>query len=341
VSGNGDVEFPGSNRLYRNLGDLAFEDATEEAMAVLSTNSFAALFADFDDDAYADVFLAVDNGPERYYSNDRGGAFREVGLEAGLVRPGNDMGLAGADFDDDGDLDVYSTNITDPSGLLGGSLYNALFVNQLTETGTLTFSEQANDRGVENTFWGWGTEFVDVENDGDVDIVAVTGFDRWIDEIYPNVISPLYQTPSVLFLNDGGGYFERRLGTGLDRERDSRALVAFDYDRDGDVDLLVTNVEQPVMLLENRSTSSGHWLTLRLAPDAQALGAKVYAKVGTTEKRRDIISGRGFLAGTPSEVHFGLGARTSVQRLRVVWADGSETERENVAADQVLDMAHE
>jgi hypothetical protein len=334
---SGGTDFPGSNRLYRNIGAFRFEDITASVHPdAPTTNSFSAIFKDFDGDLVPDLFVAVDGESDEFFWN-RAGLLQEATEDVGANHIGNDMGIACADFDDDGDLDMYTTNIHDPSGVLGRFPFtNAFYVNQLDATGAVEFRDEAVDRGVEDTYWGWGVEFVDVENDRDLDIVAVTGFDDWIESSHlPN---PLFQTPSVLFVNDGTGQFTRFLGTDLDNPDDSRALIAFDYDRDGDQDLLIANLEQPVRLLENVSENPGHWLDVALRPDSKAIGAIVFATIGGQTLRRDVIAGRSYLAGTPSEVHFGLGDAVEVGLLRVVWADGVEQTFRDVPADQLIEL---
>ncbi|MFN0058122.1 MAG: CRTAC1 family protein [Planctomycetota bacterium] len=335
-TGAGASIFPGEHLLYRNLGGFVFaEVASSVGLGGVHTNGFSAIFKDFDGDFDPDLMVAVDNGPDLFYWNNAG-QFAEVGAALGIDHWGNDMGVACADFDDDGDLDFYGTNITDPTGFLGVGEGNVFSVNQQVETGTVGFIDEAEARGVFATHWGWGVEFVDAENDGDLDLVAVNGFDDWIDYWFSSLQNPLYQTPSTLFINDGTGQFTRRTGTALDMPDDSRALIAFDYDRDGDQDFLITNCAQPTRLLENQTPKPGHWLTVALRPDALAIGAAVYATVGQMTMRRDVICGRSYLAGTPSEVSFGLGAAKLVSTLRIVWADGTETVFNNVATDQIL-----
>jgi len=330
--------YPGSNRLYRNLGGFVFQDVTESVgLGVLATNSYTAVFADFDDDSDPDLHVAVDFFSDVFYRND-GGVFTDVTTQVGATHTGNDMGVACADVDDDGDLDLYATNITDPLDAFGfPSQGNVYYENQLAQTGVLSFIDRAHALGIDDTYWGWGTELVDLENDGDLDLVAVNGFDEQTLALAPGSL-PLYQTPSVLFENDGAGSFVRRAGTGIELPDDSRGLVAFDADRDGDVDLLVTNHAQPVRFFRNTGSGHGHWLTVRLAPDAAAISASVRVRTGAQVQRRDVIAGRSYLAGTPAEVHFGLGATTLVDEVRVRWRDGSETVLTDVAADRVLDV---
>jgi len=338
----GEPRLPGSNRLYRNLGGLAFEDVTEDVgLGFLARDSFSAVFADFDDDRFLDLFVAVDHTRDEYFAGIPSG-FEERTELVGTTHLANDMGVAAADFDDDDDLDLFLTNITDTQdGVYGcgnGSFpppqaCNALYVNQFSQEGAVRFEEEAEARGVGDTYWGWGTQFADLDNDRDLDLVAVTGLDLFIETFGPGG-SGLLETPSVLLVQSEGS-FTRQFGTGLDAPDDSRALVALDYDRDGDQDLLVSNVDQPMRLFENRSPSR-HWLGVDLGVATSAASARVYVSAGSQTQRRDVIYGRSFLAGTPAEVHFGLGDLEWVDEVRVVWSDGAELSLHDVAADQLL-----
>jgi len=334
--------FPGNNRLYRNLGNFVFEDVSVSVgLGTLVTNCFGAIFFDFTDNGFPDMYLAVDTFSDVFYQNNAGTFVNET-LTVGATHAGNDMGIVCADFDDDGDLDLYATNITDPSNP-NRPKFNVLNVNQFNTTGQTQFVDVAEDRGVEDTAWGWGVEFTDVENDGDLDIVAVNGFDEFVLNA-AGPTSPLYQTPSVLFINDGTGNFNRLLGAGLDDPMDSRALIAFDYDRDGDEDLLVTNVAQPARLFENASTAQGHWLDVALVQGSganrNAIGATVRATMGATTKRREILCGDSYLAGTPLEAHFGLGGATTIDLLEIEWTDGTTSTFQDVAADRLLRISN-
>ncbi|MCG8404443.1 MAG: CRTAC1 family protein [Phycisphaerales bacterium] len=342
--GTGPAVFPGSNRLYRNLGNFTFSDVTTTSanLGTLARDSFSAIFFDFNDDFFPDIYVAVDHTTDEFYWNNNG-VFSLATGAVGATHVGNDMGAACADFDDDGDLDIYTTNITDPEGPFGTTQFNCLYLNQFDTVAATQFTDEAIARGVEDTYWGWGVEFTDVENDGDLDIVAVNGFDEFV-AFADSTSSPIYQTPTVLLVNDATGHFTRVLAPGLEATDDSRALIAFDYDRDGDEDLLITNIEQPVRLLENVSTPGGHWLDVQLVQGAganrNAIGASVYATIGSTTKRRDIISGDSYLAGTPLEAHFGLGADDAVEQLRVRWTDGSEAIFEDVAVDRMVTISN-
>lgn len=326
--------FPGYNHLFRNIGGLRFEDVTESSgLGNFAHDSFSCAFADFDNDGDADLYVAVDHTSDVYYRND-GGTFVNDAIAVGATHTGNDMGISVADFDDDGDLDVYSTNVTDPAGGFGTTDFNTLLVNQLAESGTMRFVDEAGARGVRDTYWGWGTEFVDVDNDGDLDLYAVNGFDQFVASGSPGLVD----TPEVMFVNDGSGHFTRAVGCGADFVGDARAAIAFDYDLDGDQDLLVTNTNEATVLLENRTEGQGRSLDVRLVGrcgfNADAVGARVFVTVGERRQMREVIAGGSYLSGRPLSLHFGLGAAASVDSLRVVWPDGSEAVFATVAADR-------
>jgi len=347
--GSGHPGFPYGNLLYRNLGNFVFQDVTTSSgLGSLARDSFSAIFADFNDDLFPDIYVAIDHTADEFYWNNSGVFGSGAGTFANHV--GNDMGAACADFDDDGDLDIYTTNITDPDGRFGPGLYNCLYLNldkspdpKPPPLGFTRFEDAAVARGVEDTYWGWGVEFIDVENDSDLDIAAVTGYDEVVLG-FGGETSAVYQTPTVLFVNDSNGYFTRNLAPGLEPAYDSRALIAFDYDRDGDEDLLITNVDQPVRLLENVTAPQGHWLDVQLVQgpgkNRNAIGASVYATVGSVTKRRDIICGDSYLAGTPPEAHFGLGPLTLLEELRVRWTDGTESIFESIQVDRLIRISN-
>ncbi len=335
--------FPGQNRLYRNLGGFVFEDVTESVgLGVLARDSYTAIFTDFSGNGYPDIYVAIDHAPDEFYLN-MGGTFVPSAPTVGATHIGNDMGVACADFDDDGDLDLFATNITDPSGRFGTTQYNVFYINNYLSPSSFSFTDEATSRGVEDAYWGWGTDFIDVENDGDLDLVAVNGFQEFIELAIAgqkNPTHPLLDTPVVLFVNDSTGHFNRFLAPGLEATDDSRGLVVFDYDRDGDRDLLITNINEPARLLENVSDPRGNWLDVAvIQKDGQnrnGIGVRIYAGFNGVTKRRDIISGVSYLVGTPAEVHFGLGDATSVDGLRIEWTDGQVTIIHNVAANQRL-----
>jgi hypothetical protein len=344
---DGGAIFPGSNQLYRNLGAFRFEDVTQSVgLGIVAESSFSAVFHDLDDDGDVDLYVAVDGEEELVFINDAG-TYSDQRREVGISHTAADMGIAIADYDNDDDLDFYVTNISFTPNESGDRV-NPLWNNLRPELEHLAYEDVARDKEITDTYWGWGTEWADLDNDSDLDLLAVTGFDGQNEECLKNPeLAYVYKTPSVLYEADNGT-FGRDEETAFSDERvhdeqilvdDSRTLIAFDYDRDGDEDLLVTNVDQPALLLENTSTHSNHYLHLRLEPDYCAVGATVRASVGAVNLRRDVVLGDSYLAGTPTEVHFGLGGDEVVDQLEVEWADGRIDVFKDTPADQTLDIS--
>lgn len=335
--------FPGENRIFRNLGGFVFEDVSvSTGLAGITIDSFTPIMHDFNDDGWPDLFVAVDYVEDLFYWNNAG-VFSNAAVSVNMQHTGNDMGAALADFDDDGDLDIYTTNITDPG--VPGFGYptdgNCFYVNTAGAQAGAVFADEAASRGVLDTYWGWGVSFIDVENDGDLDIVAANGMDEFAEWLLPT--SSVINAPTVLFVNDGAGAFSRNTATGLEAGEDSRSLIVFDYDRDGDEDVLISNMNQPARLLENVTADSGHWLHVRLIQGPgrtrDAIGATVHAQIGSVTKRREILCGGSYLAGVPAEAHFGLGPATSIDELTIRWPDGETTTYVDVAVDQFLTIS--
>ena len=322
--------WPGENRYFENLGDFRFADRTDEVgLGGMRMDSFTAVPHDFDSDGDLDLYVAVDHRADRYYRND-GGTFTDVSPDARVGHRGNDMGIATADVDGNGTFDLFVSNVFDPQQSYGvDPPGNTLLLSEPGGDAGVVFRDEAEERGVLETAWAWGAAFVDIDLDTDLDLYVVQGFDEFIDDDFE-----LNDATASLLTNDGSGRFSPAPDAGCDLPGDQRALVPFDFDRDGDPDLLVTQVDLPVMLLEN--TSTGNALTVALAPaDAGAAGATVEVTAGDTTMRRLLLCGGSYLAGTPLEGYFGLGDET-VADVEVTWADGTTHTYRDVAAGSVL-----
>jgi len=327
--GSGMPVFEGANELYLGAGDLTFREATQsQGLGRHTEDSFTPLLAQLDDRPGLDLFVTVDKAEDLLFVR-RGGRYQDVSERAGVTHQSSDMGLAAADFDDDDDLDLFATNIFLSDVRFRNQ--NVYYENQLTQTSELSFVDRAESLGVSDTRWGWGTEAVDLDLDGDLDLVAVNGFAAFASELPED---RLVTGPGYLFENQGGA-FVRFMGTDLDVEEDARALVAFDADSDGDPDLLITTMDGPTRLLENRSVTGGA-VEIRLEPSALACGAVVRATLGSTAKRRDALCGRSYLTGTTPRVHFGLGPEARIGGLEVQWADGVRTRLPALEAGDAL-----
>jgi hypothetical protein len=241
------------------------------------------------------------------------------------------MGLASGDVDGDGIVDLLVTNFAED--------FSTLYLGE----GGGFFHDASRGSGVGPATYrwlSWGTALADLDNDGDLDLVIANG------HIYPQVdqhpeLGVTYRQPVQLLENTGGGRFvdaTARAGPGFAVPRVARGLAAGDYDNDGDLDLLLTVLDGPPVLLRNDS-ASGSWLeVLCLAPPGRGpvLGARITVEAAGRTQFRDLASGDSFLSSHDPRAHFGLGEATSVERIRVRWPDGKETVRESVPANRLL-----
>jgi hypothetical protein len=320
-------------------GEGRFVDATKAAGLEDRSRGygFGVRAADLDDDGDADIYVANDSDANYLYRNEGGGRFEEVGLwtgaafgSGGAAQAG--MGVDVGDVDGDGKLDIIVTNFSEDFSTLYRGTGDAFFddVSEKSGVGEPTYTPLS-----------WGAALADLDNDGDPDLVVANG------HIYPqvdNVPDALtYRQRNLLLENVGGGSFEdvtAEAGPGFALIESSRGLAAGDYDNDGDLDLLVSNLDGAPSLLRNDS-ATGHWLTVicKTPPHGGPLiGTKVIATLGEKTMIRDIASGSSFLSVHDERAHFGLGGAQTVRRLEVRWPDGTLTVRENVPANQFLEI---
>ncbi len=324
--------FPGQNRLYENLGGFRFRDVTSDArLGQITADSFSSVFADFTGDGWADLYVARDHRADIFYEN-MGGTFRDVSTEYGLGHIGNDMGIAVADLKNDGILDLYVTNITDPTDQFGTGAGNTLLIGGRDPDGDVTYADTAISTGVDDTGWGWGAAFTDVDLDGQLDLYVVQGMQEFIAAQSPG----LRDQTARLFLGAADGTFKLAANDGCDLPGDQRSVIPFDYDRDGAPDLLVTQVAYSAVLLEN-GTSGRHWLTVDLSrAGALAAGARVTVSTAGDRTTQVALFGGSYLAGMPLELYFGLGSSEGADNVTVTWADGTTVDLGAVPADQIL-----
>ncbi len=337
--------FPGQRNTYlRNdsaVGVPHFTDVTEEAgLLDEQGRGMQPVFWDFDDDGDDDLYVANDVSMNVLFENDGAGAFRDISFRAGLDDPRGGMGLALGDVDSDGDEDLFLTNWE----LETNALYlNNVVKNRSDRRRIASFSDVTPKSGMAP--WGvgytsWGAELSDFDLDGHLDLVIANGY-----------TSPDYEStgicvgqPNHLFLGDGEGHFEAAHelgGSGFSEHLASRSVVSFDYDRDGDLDLLFTANNGPLRLLENTNATDRAWLTVRLEGarfDAGTVGAKVELQLGEQTFRRTLRAGSSYLVGNPAELHFGLGELEGPGTLTVRWPDGEQTQVEVRSLSRVVDV---
>jgi hypothetical protein len=330
------------DRLYRNDGAAsgwAFADASA-AFGVGDHDyyGFAALAGDYDNDGDLDIYIANDSTPNSLYRND-GGHFSDVALitasaysEDGREQGG--MGLASSDYDGDGDLDLFVTNFSHDN--------NTLYKNN--GRGFFTDASFTTTLGKESiTYLGWGTGFFDYDNDGDDDLFVANG------HVYPAIdrhdIGSSYFQRNQLFINDGGifGAVGLQSGPGLQVEKSSRGHAVGDMDNDGDLDMVIVNIDNTPTLLRNDGGNDKNWLLVRLVGNGanlQAIGARVVAEVAGEKQLREVRSGTGYISQDDTRLHFGLGRAEQVDRLVLRWPDGREEIVENIAGNSMITIAY-
>ncbi len=317
--------------LYRNEGDGTFGHVTRQAHVERAepTYGLGALFCDYDRDGDPDLYVANDSAPNFLYRNE-GDTFREIGVAAGaalsaagVAQAG--MGIAYGDYDRDGFGDFLVTHFEDD--------YNALYRNRRDGTFAVV-SAAAGLAEPSLPHLSFGTCFIDYDNDQDQDLFVANG------HVYPQMrhLNPdEYAEPNQLFANQGPtrAYRFAEVAAGdLSQPAVSRGAAKGDYDNDGDVDLLVFNLDGPPQLLRNDGGNQRNWLSLRLV--GRGLGAKVAVSSGGVEQIAEVVSGGSFLAHSDERVHFGLGANATADWIEIHWPSGRVQRLEDVAANQFL-----
>ena len=322
--------------LYRNNGDGTFTDVTRSAGidSAAPTFGLTAVAADFLGTGWPDIYVASDSMSSLFFRNQQNGTFSEQGLQLGLAvnEDGAEqagMGLGLGDFDTDGALDLLKTHFSGDTAVLYRNVGRGGFEDVTRRVGL----------GVETRYVGWGAAIQDFDNDGLPDLFWATG------GIYPEVekVRPDYpfKTPRVLFRNLGNGKFEELLseaGPAIAEAHSSRGLAVGDFDNDGDVDILIMNVNEPPSLLRNDVTGGGHWLKVRLAgtkSNRSAIGATVIAVYGGRRQAQAVTAQAGYLSVNDRRLHFGLGAAESAD-LEIRWPSGLRESIKAVPADRLV-----
>jgi hypothetical protein len=314
--------------LFRNKGDGTFTDTTRQAGVTDSRGlyGFGVAWLDLDDDGTLDLLVANDSGPNYVYRNVGGGRFENISYPSGAALDGNGreqahMGVAIGDYDNDGRNDIHITNFADD--------FNVLYHNHDGSSVT-DVSYRSGIAQVSIPFLGWGTDFLDYDNDGWLDLLVVNG------HVYPAVDTMSWNTSyaqrALLFRNLEGKRFEEigaAGGDGLSTPRVSRGSAVGDFDNDGGVDVVINNIDGAPTLARNvGGAAAGHWLTIRLVGDPDrkcprdAIGSVVFVTAGGLRRRGEVASGRGQNSQSDLRVHIGLGGQATVSKLEVRWAGG-------------------
>lgn len=318
----------GPGHLLLNQGDGTFTDISDSSGVSFAGWGHQPVMHDFNGDGYLDIYVAIDFEQNQFWINQQDNTFQNQAGLVGVANNMNDMGVTLGDYDADGDFDIYITNIYTAPGSPMGHKYNVLYRNDSIGV-VLDFDDQSHEMAVEDGEYGWGTAFMDFDNDGDLDLAATNGWRS----------GPWVSDPSRFFVSPGAGvpYVDDAPSLQFDDTDWGSALVPADFDRDGDLDVLQVCMEGPVRLLENVTENDNNYLLVRVqgeAPNLQAIGSIVRVTVNGQSQVRRIAAGESYMSQLPPEAHFGLGAATEVDLLEVEWPDGTTTAIEAVQANQ-------
>src|SRR5450432_1611943 len=342
----------GSNLLYRNRGDGTFEDVSEKSGIANPRGSGSPAFvpknwqptgaygmgaaaADFDNDGWPDIYVACDTAPSLLYHNNQDGTFREVAIPAGCAFDENGVALSGmgvgiADYDGDGWLDIVRTNFTDQTTTLYRNNGDGTFHDASLQAGL----------GINTKYLGFGVGFFDFDNDGRKDIFIVNG------HVYPQIaarkLHVAYKQPRLLYRNLGNGRFEdisANVGAAITKPAVGRGCAFGDLDNDGDIDIVINNLDAPPSLLRNDGTNQNHWLKIKCIgtrSNRSAIGARVRVVAGGLARIDEVMSGSGYYSQNDLRLHFGLGASTQVDLVEVAWPSGAKESFRGLQANELV-----
>ena len=324
------------DNLYHNNGDGTFTDISKSAGVDDQQHFFglAAVWSDFDDDGKLDLFVANDSQTNYLYRNNGNGSFTDVALQAGVAVSEDgaeqaNMGIALGDYQHAGHMSLVISHFDNE--------YAALFRND----GGMSFTDVSDASGIARStrpYVGWGDAFFDVDNDGWPDLFLVNG------HVYPQIDSGhteiVYREPKLLFLNQGNGSFRdisKLVGPAIQTPQVSRGMAVGDLFNDGKMDLVIENLTGQPMILRPQGGLQNHWVSFELEgtkSNRLAFNARVKVTSGDVIQLGEVISGGSYLSQNDLRIHFGLGSHNRVDKVEVLWPNGTTDFLTNLAADR-------
>jgi hypothetical protein len=280
-----------------------------------------------------DLYVANDSNPSALYRNNHDGTFTDIAVTAGCAysqdgKPQAGMGVAIGDYDRNGTMDVFKTNFAGDTSTLYGNSGDGFCQDRTFAAGI----------GLNTRWLGWGTGFVDLDNDGWLDLFLVNG------HVYPEVAQikteAAYRQRKVVYRNLGNTRFAEvtdRLGPPATTPKAGRGAAFGDFDNDGQIDVAIVNVNDQPDLFRLKGDPANHWVTVKLVgvqSNRDAIGARVHAVAGGVQQWQEVRGGGSYLSQNDFRVHFGLGAATRVDRLDVRWPNGLEESWDRVEVDR-------
>jgi hypothetical protein len=342
----------GTNILYRNRGDGTFADVSQQSgiarpsgpskMVFVGRNwqptgsyGMGAAAADFDNDGWPDIYVASDSAPSLLYRNNRDGTFRETAVAAGAALDENGvalsgMGVAVADYDGDGWLDIARTNFSEQVTTLYRNYGNGAFEDASIKAGF----------GVNRKYLGFGVGFLDFDNDGWKDLFLANG--HVYSQIARRKLHVSYKEPKILYRNLRNGRFEdvsSRMGPALRAENVARGCAFGDFDNDGDVDVIVNNLDGPPTLLRNDGGNKNNSIMIKCVgtkSNRSAIGTRVKVTCAEHSQIDEVMSGSSYYSQNDFRLHFGLGSATKVDRVDLSWPSGVKETFPNLPANRLI-----
>ncbi len=327
----------GVNMLYRNNGNGTFTDVSEKSGVTKANGTYGlgVLVADFDNDTWPDIYVANDSSPAALYQNNKNGTFTDIGLEAGAAfsvdgKPQAGMGVSAGDYDRDGWLDIFKTNFSGDTSTLYRNVGKAVFDDMTFPAGI----------GVNTRWLGWGCGFFDVDNDGWPDVFLVNG------HVYPEVARLTteagYAQRKVLYRNLRNGRFEdvsESVGGAVMTPSPARGCAFGDFDNDGDIDILINNVNALPELLRAESSTGNNWIkikTVGVKSNRDGIGARIKCVTEDGSQIDEVRSGGSYYSQNDLRVHFGVGRNQKVKMIEIRWPSGQVDTLNDVAVNQLI-----